>query len=340
MTFCQISLLVFLFTLFSSTAFAGKKDAEAASMIERAKQHSNIRAEGAPGFRLKLIFKAFKEDGSGLEGTYTEVWSSKTQWRKEIVVGDFHRTEVAAGQNRWILDSGKAFSERVGELPALTDIDRIRPETWRAEKIENRKLKGSTLRCVETEPEVPLGVYTTTSGSSGGVSALCFDTSSQWLVAEIQPVQAVNQFADSSCFFSDYQKFGDREFPRTYQCLEGGYPRLEARVVELAAEPKPDAELFAQPNGAKESTGCPDAIRPPRIVHQANLDAPASRGVVTITMFVGIDGIPHGLNVVWSPDAKLEKAALEDVRQWRYRPASCDGEPVEAKIQIQVNNVR
>ena len=267
------------------------------------------------------------------------IWSSKTQWRKETVIGDFRRTEVAAGQNRWILDSGKAFSECVWELPALTDIDTIRTEAWRPEKIENRKLKGSTLRCVETEPEVALGVYTTPSGSPGGVSALCFDMSRQWLVAEVQPVQVVNHFADSSCFFSDYQKFGDREFPRTYQCWESAHPRFEARVVEIVAEPKPDPELFARPDGAKESTRCPDPIKPPRVVHQVATD-PVGSGVVTITLSVGIDGVPHGLRVVSSPDSKLENAALEAVRQWRFKPATCDREPVEAKMAVEVNLVR
>jgi TonB family protein len=339
MTCSQILSLVFTLTLFSSTAFAGKKEAEAASMIERAKQLSDIRAEGAPAFRLKLNFKAIKEEGSVLEGTYTEVWASKTQWRRETVVGDFRRTEVAAGQKRWLLESSKTLPERIGDLPAISEIGRFRPEAWKPEKIENRKLNGLSARCVETEPEVRAGFHVATSrdsGSVGEVSALCFDRSSGVLVAEIEPVHMVNGIGDTSCLFSDYQKFGDRVLARSYECVEDGHPRLEARIVELVAEPNPDPELFARPNGARESTRCPDPIRPPRVVHQAEPDTPVGSGVVAITMSIGIDGAPHGLSVVSSPNPKLEKAALEAVRQWRFRPATCDREPVEMKIAVEV----
>ena len=71
-------LLAATLGLFSSTSFAGNKQTEAAALIEHAKQLSDIRAEGAPAFRLRLDFKAIKRDGSVLAGTYTEVWVSKT----------------------------------------------------------------------------------------------------------------------------------------------------------------------------------------------------------------------------------------------------------------------
>jgi TonB family protein len=156
------------------------------------------------------------------------------------------------------------------------------------------------------------------------------------LVAEIEPVHGAKGSGEMSCFFSDYQKFGDRVFARSYECAESGHPRLEARIVELVAEPKTDPELFTPPNGAKESTGCPDPIRPARVVHMVDPVAPAGSGMVVVAVSIGIDGAPHGLSVVSSPDPKLEKAALEAVRQWRFRPATCDGEPVEMKSEVDV----
>ena len=88
--------LVLTLTLLVPTAFANKKDAEAAALIEHAKQLSDIRAEGTPAFRLRLSFKTIKQDGSAIEGAYTEVWVSKTRWHKATVLGDFRRTQVAA----------------------------------------------------------------------------------------------------------------------------------------------------------------------------------------------------------------------------------------------------
>ena len=131
MTSCHIFFLAATLFLFSSTGFASNQQEEAASLIEHAKQLSYIRADGAPAFRLRLDFKAIKKDGSVLQGTYTEVWRSKAQWRRETAVGDFHRTEVAAGQKRFLLGPVKALSEDMRDLPALSDIGRFQPETWK-----------------------------------------------------------------------------------------------------------------------------------------------------------------------------------------------------------------
>jgi outer membrane biosynthesis protein TonB len=41
--------------------------------------------------------------------------------------------------------------------------------------------------------------------------------------------------------------------------------------------------------------------------------------------------------VAYIGDPVLAKAALEAVRQWRYKPYYLDGEPVEIQTQITVN---
>lgn len=273
-----------------------------------------------------------------LQGTYTEVWVSKTQWRREIVVGDTLKTEVAAGQKRFLLEPAKALPEHIRDRPALSGSGRFQPEAWKPEKIENRKLNGSSVRCIETTPVVRVGLHLRTQPQRevlGDVPSLCFDSSGGVLVAEIEP--AMNHSEDEACFFSDYQRFEDRIYARSYQLLEGGQTRLEARVVELVALSQVDRELFAVPNGAKELTSCPDPVRPPIAVYEPRPMGWNGSGVVVISTSVGIDGTPRDLSVDSSPNPKQEKAALEAVRQWRFRPATCDGEPVQEKIAVEVD---
>src|SRR5712692_3032027 len=71
----------FLFFVFASATlvpslFADKTDKarEAAALQDRAKQLSDIRAQGAPAFQLKATFRITKEDGSVADGRYTELW--------------------------------------------------------------------------------------------------------------------------------------------------------------------------------------------------------------------------------------------------------------------------
>src|SRR6516165_1626857 len=87
--------------LLTSTSFAKQKDEEASALIERARQASDIRRDGDAPFRLKATFRVIGDDGSKVEGTYTEFWNSSEQWRKEIVQGDFRRTIVGEGRKVW-----------------------------------------------------------------------------------------------------------------------------------------------------------------------------------------------------------------------------------------------
>lgn len=106
MTSFHIRFLAVALLFFSSTSFASSKPEEAASLIEHAKQLSDIRSEGAPAFRLAVGFKATKKDSSVLEGTYVEIWSTKAQWRKEIGSREFpqnrslHRSEAISSRTR------------------------------------------------------------------------------------------------------------------------------------------------------------------------------------------------------------------------------------------------
>lgn len=335
MTSFQIVFLAATLSLFSFPALASNKQTEATSMIERAKQLSDIRADGSPAFRLRMRFRAIENDGSVLEGTYTEVWSSKAQWRRETVAGDFRRTEVATGQKSFLLEPVKPLPEQIRGVPALVEFGRFQPEWWRPEKIANRKLNGASVRCLETRPEVHAVRLFIRQESEAGAEkpSLCFDSRSGVFAAEIEP-----RIKDAACFFSDYQKFGDRTYARSYKCVEGKQPRLEANVVELVALPEADPQLFALPNGAAELKGCPDPAEPPRVTYQPEPEVPPGSGVVTISIAVGIDGIPRDFSTVSSPNPKQEKAAVEALRRWRFRPAICERKPVAVRIMVEIAN--
>src|SRR5882762_2271773 len=323
MTSCRLFFLLLSLNLIVSTAFATKKDAEAAELIEHAKQLSDIRAEGAPAFRLKLTFKTIKEDGSVLEGVYTEVWVSKAQWRRQTVLGAFGRIQVAAGRKRWLLDSTTAVPEHLSDLLGLSEIGRFRPEAWKPGKIEDREIKGLSLRCLETNPD-----------SRGARSALCFDKSSGAVAVEVYPLEMNARIVDKTCFFSDYEKFGNRVLARSYECAEDKHPRLQARIVELVAEPAPDPALFAPLDGAKESVNCLGLVKPPTPVHQEAPKFPRPSLVSTLvvtSMVVSTDGKPLNLRVTSAPNHDFDRAALEAARQWRFKPATCDGEPMETE---------
>jgi protein TonB len=60
-----------------------------------------------------------------------------------------------------------------------------------------------------------------------------------------------------------------------------------------------------------------------------------AQGVVQIEATINKDGHVSNLKVL-SGDPVLARAALEAVRQWRYKPYYLDGAPVEIQTQIAV----
>jgi len=59
------------------------------------------------------------------------------------------------------------------------------------------------------------------------------------------------------------------------------------------------------------------------------------RGEVQVKATIGKDGVPSKLTVV-SGDARLIQAALQAIRQWRYRPATLEGQPIETTTTISI----
>lgn len=175
----------------------------------------------------------------------------------------------------------------------------------------------------------------------GGKSALCFNKVDGTLAAEVQPLRVAGKFADEDCVFSDYQKFSDRWVARSYQCYEDGQTKLQAKIDEIIPESAPDASLFAPLDGAKESVNCLGPVKPGALVDQVTPRSPASASIrnalVVIDAEVGTDRRLHQLRVSSTPNPDFDQAALEAARQWRYKPFTCDGVPVEVETEVEIN---
>lgn len=61
-----------------------------------------------------------------------------------------------------------------------------------------------------------------------------------------------------------------------------------------------------------------------------------TQGVVQLQANIGKDGSITNLKVL-SGDSVLAKAAVDAVRQWKYKPYYLNGEPVEIQTQVTVN---
>ena len=324
---CTLRLLLGVI-LAASLGFAEKQEEESKALVDRAKQLSDLRAEGAPAFRLKTSFKVFKKGSSGTEGTYTETWISRRQWRRETVLGDFREIVVANGNKRWLLKSTSAEPKGTEEAGFQMASLRFAPEYWRPEKIEDRELGSLAARCIETKPD-----------STGGKSLVCFDKGTGTVAAEVLPVQVRDRIVDHTCEYRDYGKFGERLFPRVARCFEGPRPTFEETLLELSAEPSLDPALFARLEGGTEFVNCQGVSKPPTPLYMPSAVPPRienPKNPVVLRLIVEADGTTDNLRVVGSVDKGFDDAAMEAVRHYRFKPATCDGEPVATQIDVDI----
>jgi protein TonB len=73
-------------------------------------------------------------------------------------------------------------------------------------------------------------------------------------------------------------------------------------------------------------------------VYPAEMKAQRLEGTVQLQATISADGVPQSLNVQNADvDRAFVDAAIEAVKQWRYKPVLLNGEPVEVITTITVN---
>ena len=99
------------------------------------------------------------------------------------------------------------------------------------------------------------------------------------------------------------------------------------------------APKVAPPTRIRVSSGVTQGLLVRRIEPQYPQMAKIARvqGAVVLAAVIGKDGAIENLHVVSTASPLLNQAALDAVRQWKYRPYILNGEPVEVDTTVTVN---
>ena len=100
----------------------------------------------------------------------------------------------------------------------------------------------------------------------------------------------------------------------------------------------PAEEQNASPRPAFDPSG---DISATRLIHRVEPEYPVDardkhvQGIVTLDVQIAGNGAVRSVAVV-EGNPVLGEAAIEAVRQWRYRPYSVDGRPVEMQTRVTI----
>jgi TonB family protein len=141
---------------------------------------------------------------------------------------------------------------------------------------------------------------------------------------------------------ADLQSVGGKVFPRHLSIHFENKTLAEVNITELSTPAQFPPETFTPPAGVAAQAGCMNPMLP-RLVKRKNPEYPPSakqqrhQGTVAFDTLIGTDGAPRIQKVVESADPDLEASSLSAISQWRYDPATCNGQPVQVETVLQVN---
>ncbi len=187
----------------------------------------------------------------------------------------------------------------------------------------------------------------------------------QWMAHLVAPARSAAPLAPAVATRSLSSGFGSlslnqpimtpSRIPRTISSGEEATPpMIDSSLAGAAAGTGPGTAVFdSLGTGANAWVPPPPpALRPLRVsrvmegnlVHRVQPEYPALakmarvQGAVVLHAVISKQGTIEGLEVISGPPA-LVKAAVDAVRQWRYRPYYLNDEPVEVDTQVTVNFV-
>jgi TonB family protein len=87
---------------------------------------------------------------------------------------------------------------------------------------------------------------------------------------------------------------------------------------------------------ASAATNCAATEAPEALATPGPLLQTAGSGArFTVSFIVGTDGRVHSPLILQGSDSDEDRAVLSAVQSWKYRPARCNGVPMEAEGRIE-----
>jgi hypothetical protein len=297
------------------------KQAEGMSLIKHAVELTDLH-QGSP-YVMRSSLTVRDETLGERGGKEVITFSSIQQWRRDLHMTGYDEVAVFIGHNMYRSRS-LSFTP-----PSLrTDIAgslRNLPETlsYKVIRVFNRKMNEVELRCVYLQQKADQPAEVT----------WCFDPHSglPWLRLSGNGSRRIE--------FLNYKPFGKKFVPGSIEVTTAGKPTGKA-VIDAIESGIPDiAHQFDPPAGSSARPWCDD-MEGPRPVAVARPDLPLamrSRAGLELNYELTVDAKGNVTDVVpMAAKPFADRIAIDTMRSWQLKPATCDGAPAPTDMWIDV----
>lgn len=315
--------------LLAQAAFADSKQETAEALLRHAAEASGPAAAMKGPYRVEYKLTFYGRKTEPAQGTYSHTWIARHQWRTEVSLTDYSKTEVDDGQSRWLVSKPHLFEPEVvtrllDDLQPVTD-SHIDPNE-EVSKIKEDTHGSVRLRCIEMHP---------TAMPSINEKSLCFDESTGALVRITHSGWRTE--------FSDFDRGNGALIARKVQQFHGRDLIAEAELTSLSPQDPTATGVLEHPANSRHFADCDGKVTPGRLVERVAPVYPAAAraahqtGSVEIHAMIDVDGTLKDLEIVKGGNKLLEDSALDAARRWRYEPYRCGGVPVEVDSMMSIN---
>jgi TonB family protein len=284
------------------------------AQLQRSREAVSIRDQGP----FSLIGKVkYSWLGRNYEGGYKLVWINDQRWHEEIQVGDYRESRTGSAANVQVVVSPAEYrfiGDHLRRLIAFAAEVGLKPgETMKSHK--SRHKQNRQLDCILIRRD------------QRADREVCLDEAG--LPASTNGEQLL----------SDFRPFGNKKFPfllRQESLSDVRDSVAEIQVTQLVPIAGDTDVAYSAGTGSREQRGCftpapaevEERVRPtyPVIARQARIS-----GAVVIQAVVDENGkVAKGFVVEGHP--MLRDAVIDALKRSRFKPATCDGVPVEGVI--------
>jgi len=247
--------------------------------------------------------------------------------RVDLEVGDLHETRVFLGDKEYaVLGQSALFASTLFRFDQSWD-------PARPEKFSHRTLMKYKLNHVRRERIHDVDAWCVDKISERNKDRMCFDAARSVLLLEDLGGKKPDEFLD-------FVPFGQQVYPQRVQIAGGSMAPVEASHIVVTPAILND-EVFAIPEKSLELEVCTD-IKQPKAMYTPEPEFPekARRERKTAVVLLYIVVTKEGKVVApqpMYPDAYgFGDSAREEVKKWRFKPATCGDRPVNWEMMIEV----
>ncbi|MBV9888377.1 MAG: TonB family protein [Acidobacteria bacterium] len=316
------ALIIFFLTISARTPAQDDPASQTGQlMIGKAMSIGALGSADTPPMTVKAVISIAQSNAETAKGTYEMLWMSQRRWRQEVRFGNYSRIRVANAGGYWQSSSVPFRPYFMSELDKMVDVsDMVGAEKHASfGKVQERQVSNTHARCIQAKP----------SSNEPG-TRYCFDSVTGSLIQvdfpkpEFAPPQLVDRVE-----YDDIRQKGDKLIPFRVQIFRQDKVFMTFQIAEIGAAPADPAAVSSLPPNSAFWPAC----NPSRHFELQNRVQPQypegarqnhESGRVLLYGVIEGDGTVSNLQVIVSATPRLDAAAMDAVRHWRYKPMTCD----------------